>query len=189
MTNGIPLEIEHLKARLLRDFRDLLPHATKGDAAERETNLLTRALAAFVLAHEAGADPATAADCVVDGGGDGGIDALLHNSIAARLWIVQSKFIRNGQGEPSLADVSKFKDGVQALVEGRFDHFDYNEVIRERVPELEQPSRRVRSKSLPCWCIREVQWSATIVCAFLRHLRTNSNGTRMTIILSLSALT
>ena len=66
---------------------------------------------------------------VVDGGGDGGIDAIFHSATANTLWIAQSKFISTGRGEPELGDVTKFKTGLENLMQGNFDAFRSNDFL------------------------------------------------------------
>lgn len=131
-----PLEITHLRDRLLNDFRARLPAAATGTPEERERNLLTRALAAFVLHKQAGATLDEAAASIVDGGGDYGLDAIYYSPTSHRLWLVQSKYFAEGQGEPALGDVSKFRDGIEAFLQGDFAPFAANAEIIRREPQL-----------------------------------------------------
>ena len=70
----------------------------------------------------------------VDGGLDHGIDAILIDSNHV-IWLVQSKYIDTGAGEPELGDVSKFRDGIIDLLEGRFDRF--NDAIKSKKTDIE----------------------------------------------------
>ena len=138
MSREIPLEITHLRNRLRQDFTDKLPKAPFGSGEEKERNFLSRALAALAIQRLSGcsADEATAA--VVDGGGDSGIDGIQYSPTVHRLWVVQSKFFADGQGEPSLADVSKFKNGLEALLQGQFDVFHANAGLAQKIPQLQR---------------------------------------------------
>ena len=136
MSREIPLEITHLRTRLHQDFTSKLPEATFGTNEEKEKNFLSRALAAFAIQHLSGCTLDEAAAAVVDGGGDSGIDAVHYSSASHRLWIVQAKFFADGQGEPSLSDVSKFKNGLEALLQGQFDVFRGNSALAQRIPQL-----------------------------------------------------
>ena len=131
-----PLEITHLRDRLLNDFSARLPAGATGTTDERERNLLTRALAAFALHKLAGATLDEAAASIVDGGGDGGLDAIYYSPTSHSLWLVQSKYFADGQGEPALGDVSKFRDGIEAFLQGNFAAFDANAEISRRLPQL-----------------------------------------------------
>jgi hypothetical protein len=50
---------------------------------------------------------------------------------------LQSKFFADGQGEPLLADVSKFKNGLEALLQGQFDVFHANAGLARKIPQLQ----------------------------------------------------
>jgi hypothetical protein len=111
MSCEIPLEITHLRNRLRQDFTAKLPEATFGFGEEKERNFLSRALAALAIQRLSGRSIDEAVAAVVDGGRDSGIDGIQYSGAVHRLWVVQSKFFADGRGEPSLADVSKFKNG------------------------------------------------------------------------------
>ena len=87
-----------------------------------ERNFLSKALAAYYLYREAGAMLDDAVAATIDGGGDNGIDSIY---IAAdhTIWLIQSKYIHTGVGEPDLGDVSKFAGGVKDLIAGHYDRF------------------------------------------------------------------
>jgi AIPR protein len=137
MRQEIPLEIPQLRERLLNDFKGRLPDATTGSEEERERNFLSRALAAFAIHRLSGCALDDAAQAVVDGGGDGGIDAIYYAPTSRCLWVAQSKFISNGRGEPQLAEVIKFKDGLENLLQGRFEAFDKNAFWKDKIPDLQ----------------------------------------------------
>jgi hypothetical protein len=137
MSREIPLEITHLRDRLRQDFTGRLPEATSSSLEERERNFLSRALAAFAIQCLSGCTVDEAAAAVVDGSGDSGIDAIHYAATSHRLWIVQSKFFADGQGEPALGDVSKFRNGLEALLHGQFDVFRGNVALERRIPQLQ----------------------------------------------------
>ncbi|MGH8067520.1 MAG: AIPR family protein [Candidatus Entotheonellia bacterium] len=137
MIRETPLEITHLRTRLRQDFRDKLPEVTFGSGEEKERNFLSRALAAFAIQRLSGCSIDEAVAAVVDGGGDNGIDGIQYSPTMHRLWVVQSKFFADGQGEPSLADVSKFKNGLEALLQGQFDVFRANARLAQKIPQLQ----------------------------------------------------
>ena len=137
MNGETPIEIEHLPARLHADFDGRLPAVQTGTAEEKETNFLSRALAAFAVHRLSGCTLDEAANSVVDGGGDGGIDAIYYSPITHTLWIVQSKYMKTGRGEPELGDASKFRDGLDNLLQGRFEAFERNEAWKRRLPDIQ----------------------------------------------------
>jgi hypothetical protein len=133
----IPLEITHLPDRLRADFADKLPEATSGTPEAREANFRSRALAAYAIHKLARCTLDEAAAAVVDGGGDGGIDAVYHSAATSVLWVVQSKYIASGRGEPILGDVTKFKAGLENLLQGNFDAFRTNAAWLAMMPQIE----------------------------------------------------
>lgn len=137
MTVEMPIEMLHLPQSLRALFAGTLPEVVVGTPDEREKNFLSRALAAYAIQKLGGASIEEAVDSIVDGGGDGGIDALFHAANTHILWVVQSKFIANGRGEPDLGDVTKFKAGLDHLLQGNFDAFRENAAWRNLIPQLE----------------------------------------------------
>jgi hypothetical protein len=77
MMNEIPIEILELPNQLREKCTGKLMEAASGTPEARESNFLSRALAAYAVHKLAGCDLDEAAHAVVDGGGDGGIDANL----------------------------------------------------------------------------------------------------------------
>lgn len=136
MTVETPIEMLHLPQSLRALFAGLLPEATFGTQEEREKNFLSRALAAYAIHKLGGANVNEAVASIVDGGGDGGIDAVFHAANTHTLWVVQSKFIGTGRGEPSLADVTKFKAGLENLLQGNFGAFHANAAWNNLIPQL-----------------------------------------------------
>jgi hypothetical protein len=144
-----PYEIDHVPKTLHDAFDGKVPPGERGDARERENNFLSRALAAYAVFKLSGCTLDEAAVSLVDGGGDGGIDAAHHSPTSNTLWLVQSKFIENGRGEPELGDVSKFRDGVDNLLRGNWTAFETNAAWVKRLPKIkklfEDPTLRVRA--------------------------------------------
>ncbi len=134
-----PYEIDHIPKHLHAVFDGKVPPAVSGKTAqEKENNFLSRALAAFAMHKLTGATPDEAAASLVDGGGDGGIDAVHFSPTSNTLWLVQSKFIENGRGEPELGEASKFKDGIDNLLSGKWEAFLKNEAWVKRLPRIKK---------------------------------------------------
>lgn len=133
----IPIEITHLPDKLRADFTDKLPEAVTGTPEAREANFRSRALAAYAIHKLARCTLDEAAAAVVDGGGDGGIDAVYYSAATSILWVVQSKYITSGRGEPILGDVTKFKVGLENLLQGNFDAFITNAAWKAVLSQIE----------------------------------------------------
>ncbi|MEO1394797.1 MAG: AIPR family protein [Cyanobacteria bacterium J06634_5] len=83
-------------------------------------NRLSRSLAAFSIEQLAGVTYAEAANAVIDGENDNGIDAIHFDRHKQKLWIVQSK----AGNAPNMGENKKLCDGVRDLVNYRFSKFN-----------------------------------------------------------------
>jgi hypothetical protein len=94
------------------------------DPKNLENFFLTRGLAAYAIHYlaQANVDDSTAA--VTDGGDDNGLDAVHHDPVEKRLYIVQSKWIHSGSGEPENGEVKKFIAGIKDLFDLSFERFN-----------------------------------------------------------------
>ena len=126
----VPNELGHVRQYLLTTYTGMLP------PGRDEANFLTRALAAWTVQHLTGCPLADAVAAVVDGGGDGGIDAVYYSANSNELWVIQTKFHQNGRGEPALGEITKFKAGIDNLLQGRFEAFDDNAGWQAHLPQL-----------------------------------------------------
>lgn len=88
-----PIEMLRLPEELWEMFSGKLPEAAAGTAEERERNFLSRAFPGYAIHKLASCSIEEATAAVVDGGGEGGIDAFHHAAATHILWIPRSKFI------------------------------------------------------------------------------------------------
>ena len=117
-----PLELDLLCRKLNSDYATLIT-GTGPNTESRRSNFLSKAIAAFVLHEDAGATLEEAVAASIDGGLDHGIDSVFVADDQT-IWLVQSKYKESGSGEPELGDVSKFRDGVTDLIQGRWERFN-----------------------------------------------------------------
>lgn len=127
-----PLEVQQIQAFLKTQFNGTIVGTGKTDL-DRERNFLSKALAAHFLMAHAGAPKAEAVAASIDGGNDHGIDSV-YLSPTGVFWLVQSKYIHDGKGEPALGEASKFKDGVKDFAAGKFERF--NQALMARLPAI-----------------------------------------------------
>ncbi len=127
-----PIEMLTLEQHLDGQFSGLIQGVGR-DSAETRKNFLSKALAAFFLTVEAAATPLDAVAASIDGGQDHGIDSV-YISPTNVIWLVQSKYIEAGVGEPGLAECNSFADGVRAFLNQRFNEF--NAQLQARVPQI-----------------------------------------------------
>jgi hypothetical protein len=133
VTDARPLEIQQIQAFLKVQFNGAIVGVGK-NPQDIERNFLSKALAAYFLMVRAGASKADAVAASIDGGNDHGIDSV-YISPTGVFWLVQSKYIHEGKGEPPLGDASKFKDGVQDFAAGKFGRF--NAALQAKLPAIQ----------------------------------------------------
>lgn len=140
------IHVNQIKSQVLKLFTDLIDLSDLGNPPQemKENFLLTRGIAAYAIHYLAGATPQDAAESITDAGNDNGIDALFFDEPSKRLYLVQSKWIKDGVGEPENGDVKKFVAGVRDLFNLRLDRF--NEKVRKKnsviTAALHDPSTR-----------------------------------------------
>jgi len=126
------IHVNQIKSQVLKLFTDLIDLSDlKNHTPEMRDNfLLTRALGAYAIHYLAGATPEDAANSITDAGDDNGIDAIFFDEPNKRLYLVQSKWIKDGVGEPENGDIKKFVAGVRDLFNLRLDRF--NDKVRRK---------------------------------------------------------
>lgn len=123
-----PLELDLLCQKLEADYSELII-GTGTSPESRRSNFLSKAIAAFVLREAAGASLEESVAASIDGGLDHGIDSVFVANDQT-IWLVQSKYKESGFGEPELGDVSKFRDGIADLIQGRW--YRFNDALQNR---------------------------------------------------------
>ncbi|MEX2382546.1 MAG: AIPR family protein [Opitutales bacterium] len=78
-----------------------------------------------------------AANALVDGGNDGGIDAVYYSANSNILWCIQSKFTRDGTSEPGLQEVTRFSTGMDALLRADVTELRANPAWQAKLPQIE----------------------------------------------------
>jgi hypothetical protein len=143
------MSIIHVNQIKTQVSRQLEAHLDMSDATRaapdmREALMLSRGLAAYALMVRAAAGAEAAAAAVTDGAQDNGIDAVYFDEPSKRLYLVQSKWIRDGSGEPDNGEIKKFVAGVRDLFNGNMDRF--NQRVRAKEPlitaALQDPGSR-----------------------------------------------
>lgn len=94
------------------------------DDKQREVKVLTRCLAAFSIYSQSNCSIEEAANSVVDGADDNGLDAIYYNATTKILYIAQAKWIQDGVGEPDSGEIAKFCKGIRDLVNSEWENFN-----------------------------------------------------------------
>ncbi|HEX3741993.1 MAG TPA: AIPR family protein [Terriglobales bacterium] len=119
--NQIKSQIEKLFSGRI-NLSDVINEKTPVD--QKESLFLSRALAAYALHYLSRASLDVAAAAVTDGSDDNGLDAIHYDEIERRLYLVQSKWIHSGTGEPDNGEIKKFVSGVRDLFNLDFSRFN-----------------------------------------------------------------
>lgn len=132
------LHVRHLQTKLEQLYNDRLidmNDVKTKNPEEIKQQFLSRALAAYSLHILALAEIGTTATAIVDGYEDNGIDAIYYDEAKKVLWLIQSKWINNGNGEPSPKDTQAFCTGIRDLIEYKIERF--NEKIKQKEPLIQ----------------------------------------------------
>lgn len=129
------IHVGHIQGAIEKRFRSLIDLSDVKDS-QREDCFLTRGLSAFAIAELSGAKDETAAQSVVDCFGDNGIDALYFDAPERVCYLVQSKWIKSGEGSLDLGSALKFKQGVHDFFLANLDPF--SEKMKSRKAEIEE---------------------------------------------------
>lgn len=115
------IHVQHIEANCRARFASLIDMSdvTTTDTEQKDNQFLSRALAAFAISAASKTDDATAAKAVVDEYKDDGIDAFLFDHIEHVAYLVQSKWIKDGNGSPDLGSVLKFIQGINHFLENK----------------------------------------------------------------------
>jgi hypothetical protein len=135
----VGLEVQQLEKKLNSQFKDKieLRDVSRRPGEEQQQAFLTRSLVLFTLESLSGMPVSNR--CILDDFNDNGIDGVLCDLGNAQLWLVQSKWIKSGNGEPGLGDTLKFVQGVKDLVECKFERFNTRlEFWKPQITELLQ---------------------------------------------------
>ena len=139
------IHLNQIKTKVVGLFTNKIDLAdVSGDARNLQNHFLTRALAAYSVHTLANCPVEDAALSVTDGGDDNGIDAIFFDPNEKRLFLVQSKWIHDGLGEPDAADIKKFCDGVRDLFNSDFERFNKRVKTHQAVVTEALTNPRVR---------------------------------------------
>ena len=129
------LHVNHLKVTIQK-FKDKIDISDMIGKPQLDIDkiILSRGFAAYSLHILSSVDIDVATKAIVDGFDDNGIDAILFDRSQKILWLVQSKWLENGVGEPENGDIVKFTNGIRDLIDLTLDRF--NDKIKSKEPEI-----------------------------------------------------
>jgi hypothetical protein len=119
------IHLAQIANRIREQFSEFVDRTDLSDKdPEIDTKILSRCLAAHAVFARAGCTEVDAARAVTDGGDDHGLDAIYFSPTTEKLFLVQSKWIKSGKGEPESGDVAKFCAGIRDLINLEKDRFN-----------------------------------------------------------------
>jgi hypothetical protein len=133
----IAFHIDQVESEIKEIFIDLIDMSDYENKKQNDKKnaFNSRALAAYSLHILADVSANIAAESIVDGVDDNGIDGFLFNPKQKTLWIVQAKWTQNGQSCPSKGDLLKFKEGIFDLLDfspKKAKKFNYKVKVKEK---------------------------------------------------------
>ncbi len=140
-------ELQHsqIRSKLLEEVGPLIDVSDLGSQKGQnlESHILSRAVAATAARMAADIDLKLAAQSLVDGGSNNGIDLIYYDNQSQTLYLVQSKWSSAHASSVDGGEVLKFLQGVQDLVSLKKDRFDLK--IQARWPLIEDALKRLVS--------------------------------------------
>src|SRR4051794_24618215 len=112
---GMPLEVRHVREALRREFEPLisLDDYESRQPSERDNAFHSRALSARAACILTDSTSEEAADSVIDGRDDFGIDAVAFSASAPELWLIQAKWSEKGKAGFDTAAAHKLVHGLK----------------------------------------------------------------------------
>lgn len=128
------IQVNHIRTALDNLFTDKidLTDIKRTNPDDMKKRFYSRALAAYSLHIIASAPIDDAANSVTDTYDDNAIDAIYYDEQHNILYVVQSKMIDEGNGEPKTSDMLKFSVGITDLIEEKYERF--NSKVQTKLP-------------------------------------------------------
>lgn len=138
------IQMRRIKNYMEANFKKLLP-VDMLPSDKQEQIFLSRCTAAMAIMSQYPISNEDAANCVVDDGWDGGIDAIYFDPQESELVLAQSKWHSSGKGAIDTASVLKFIEGIKALLDADFSKFNKKIQSKEKdvTSFLDDPSVRI----------------------------------------------
>ena len=110
------LKMIRVQSKLDELFNNKIDLADASDDEERKNKYYTRAIAALAIIMRCGIDYDSAAQTITDGYHDMGIDAVYNDTSQKKLFLVQSKWRKDGNGGISQEEANTFVSGIKRFI-------------------------------------------------------------------------
>lgn len=152
----------------------------KGKKDDVENHRLSRSLSAFSLDCLSGVGAIKSGASITDSSQDNGIDALYVDPTNNTIYVIQSKWIHSGKGEPSNGDVKKFISGIRDILNCNFSRF--NKKVASKEPEILKALNNTNGRFVACLAYTGIndlaEPSRRDICDFLKEVNDVSSYLR-----------
>lgn len=125
------IHIKQIERKIRETYSNIIDTTDLSESDRfKDEKLISRCLAAYTVQVHSSCSTIEAAASVTDGGDDNGLDAIFYSKEQSTLFLVQSKWIKNGRSEPKSGDISKFCTGVRNLF--NFEKERFNQRIQSK---------------------------------------------------------
>ncbi|MGA5710113.1 AIPR family protein [Streptomyces cellulosae] len=135
----VPTQVRQTARAFDETYTGLIDMSDFGNRPPEQTTpaFRSRALAAHAVRIMTGWTPEQAADCVIDGGQDQGIDAIAIDEAAAHIHLVQAKWSPTGNARADETAVQKLFAGLTLIDSGESAQFNpRGQILAKRAHEL-----------------------------------------------------
>ncbi|MGW1257727.1 AIPR family protein [Streptomyces sp. NPDC002513] len=135
----IPTQVRQVERAFDETYTGLIDISDFGNRPPEQTQpaFRSRALAAHAVRIMTGWPPEQAADCVIDGGQDQGIDAIAIDETAAHIYLVQAKWSPTGKAKADETAVHKLFAGLTLIDSGEAAQFNpRGQILAKRAHDL-----------------------------------------------------
>ncbi|MEU6443380.1 AIPR family protein [Streptomyces sp. NPDC047046] len=135
----IPTQVRQVERAFDETYTGLIDMSDFGNRPPEHTKpaFRSRALAAHAVRVMTGWTPEQAAECVIDGGQDQGIDAIAIDEAASRIYLVQAKWSPEGTAKADETAVHKLFAGLTLIDSGEAAQFNpRGQVLAKRAHDL-----------------------------------------------------
>lgn len=115
------LKMIRLQAKLDELFNGKIDLSDAGSVEEKYNKYYTRSIAALAITMRCGIDYDVAAQSVTDGYHDMGLDAIYNDTTQKKLFVIQSKWRKEGKGGVSQEEAGVFVEGLKRIINLNFE--------------------------------------------------------------------
>ncbi len=131
------LKLNHIQGEIDRKVKDLIDISdiSQFSGEQQEQMLLSRSFALYSLKHVSNTiHYSDLKDSITDGFGDNGVDSIYFDKKHNRFYLLQSKWIKSGNGAPDKGEILKFVKGIKDIINMNFS--DFNEKVKSKKDDI-----------------------------------------------------